>query len=80
LVEVVQAVVAELGGDDRATIAATASQAQQPGDGGLVGALDQVGKRPQVAGEPRPWAAHGKRLGPRPAADPAGQLPDLALQ
>jgi hypothetical protein len=55
--------------------------AQQPGDGGLVGALGQVGDDVfDVAGEPRRWAGPWHRLGPHPVAAPAGQPADLRLQ
>jgi hypothetical protein len=55
--------------------------AQQPGDGGLVGALGQVGHDVfEVAGEPGCWSGPRHRLGADPAAAPAGQPADLGLQ
>jgi hypothetical protein len=55
--------------------------AQQPGDGGLVGALGQVGHHVlEVAGEPRARSGPRHRLGTDPAAGSAGQPADLRLQ
>jgi hypothetical protein len=55
--------------------------AQQPGDGGLVGALGQPGDDVlDVAGEPGTGAGPWHRLGPHPAAASAGQPADLGLQ
>ena len=55
--------------------------AQQPGDGGLVGALGQVGHHSfEVAGEPGPGTGPRDRLGADPPAGVAGQPADLGLQ
>jgi hypothetical protein len=55
--------------------------AQQSGDGGLVGALGQVGHDIfEVAGEPGTRTGPGHGLGADPLAVPAGQPADLGLQ
>jgi hypothetical protein len=55
--------------------------AQQSGDGGLVGALGQIGHDVfEVAGEPGTRTGPGHGLGTDPAAGPAGKAADLGLQ
>jgi hypothetical protein len=82
-VGLVQAGVVEVGGDDPDHDRGHRfpGAAQQPGDGGLVGALGQVGDHVlEVAGEPGGWSGPGDRLGPHPPAAPARQPADLGLQ
>jgi hypothetical protein len=82
-VQLVQAGVVEVGGDHphRDGGHRLPGAAQQPGDGGLVGALGQVGNDVfDVAGEPGGGPGPRYRLGPHPLAAPTGQPPNLGLQ
>jgi hypothetical protein len=82
-VQPVQAGVVEVAGDhaDRDGGDGLPGAAQQPGDGGLVGALGQVGHYVlEVAGEPGAWSGPGHGLGADPPAGAAGQPADLGLQ
>ncbi len=83
LVEAVQTGVVDVGGDhpDHDRGDGLPGAAQQPGDGGLVGALGQVGHDIlEVAGEPRARPGPRHRFGPHSLAAPTGQPADLGLQ
>jgi hypothetical protein len=82
-VQALQAGVVEVGGDHphRDSSHRFPGAAQQPGDGGLVGALGQVDHHVlEVAGEPGAGTGPGYRLGADPPAGTAGQPADLGLQ
>jgi hypothetical protein len=82
-VQALQAGVVEVGGDHphRDGGHGFPGAAQQPGDGGRVGALGQVGHHLfDVAGEPGAGTGPRYRLGADSPAGVAGQPADLGLQ